>query len=247
MEIARDTLRQSVARCERFLEIMRSHSPTLCIGVCDVFKDHHPPHVRLWNTYHFLLLSRCTTPTDTRQHTAFQLEVYNSDTRDAVIRKRAYYTHPFFCKHVETRERAFFETFTQQYHNLRQRLNACLETVCRTKHYRYVRLSRRVETWSLQECAMYQTAYNRVLQKNSPFDMHYASELMAISVVEALAQDSLLVAPQHTAQLVRRLYKQYSKRRRMAKHTAKACAIGFTNQRSLRAHRKGNGGMSAYW
>lgn len=237
--IAKKTLQLSVERCARFVQLMLTHRPTLRVHLCDVFKEHHPPHVQLWNTYHFLLTSKCTTPNLARQHHAFLKDLHTSSVRDKALRQHSYYTHPFFKQHITKHERVFVETVVQHYAQHRRWLNVYLARLCRANRYTFVRLSRHVNRWNKQACAMYQTAYNSSLLKTAPFDMHYVSELMAISLLDALATDTTLVSPPTTRRLTKRLYKQYTKRRRVTGSTAKICRYG--------SRKRSGGCRKHYW
>ena len=95
----------------------------------------------------------------------------------------------------------------------RQRPHCCIRLPrqnCALNGYTFVNLSQYIEEWGKQECAMYQTAFNRVLRKESPYDMHYVSELMAIALLRALATDTTtLLSWQTVKRLTKRLHRQY--------------------------------------
>jgi hypothetical protein len=216
--IAQHTLQQSVESCARFVEIMLANHPNLHIFICDVFKDNFPPYILLWKMFKWLLNLKCTTtPNHNEQHEnkLFVKELENSSTSDIDLRQHSYYNHPFFQKHITLCECKFFEDSVEQYSQHLRWLNKSLESLCKVKQYRFIRFSRHLNQWNKQACTMYKTIHH--------FDHHYVSELMVISLLEAIATYTILISPTKVHRLTKRLYKQYTKRLRFNKHTVKIC------------------------
>lgn len=212
----KNTLQKSLDHCVRFCEMLKIHTPNIRIFLCNVFREQHAPHIILWNTYQFLLQSKCNTPLLARKYLAFRKTFAQTDLS---LRTRSYYTDSFFRTNISSHDQRFIEAFVQHYHRRLRWFNAHLKQRCVTNGYGLVNLSRHVDKWGGNEvCAKYRTAFSRVLQKQQPHDMHYISELMAIALLRSLAVDTNIITHKRALPLTKRLYTHYSSRR---KQTAK--------------------------
>lgn len=209
--LVKHTLQQSIDRCVHFCKECTTKRPQTNVFLCNVFKEHHRPDILMWNTYHFVLQAKCSrSRLAQKRHRAFQDEVYQHPETDTYLRIHSYYNHPFFRQQITVHDQTFVETFVHHYTQRRRWFNTHLQKNCALNGYTFVNLSQYIEEWGKQECAMYQTAFNRVLRKESPYDMHYVSELMAIALLRALATDTTtLLSWQTVKRLTKRLHRQY--------------------------------------